>query len=173
VEATDQSPPATHALTPDDAAAVSVPAPPADEIQLLLEFLHERDVPCPVCGYNLRNLTQARCPECEQKLRLAVGVFKLQIGWLLATITPCTFSGIAAALLLIPIIFVPATGGGSAPWPALAIDAFGWLSALAGLAVFNRRWRFLARPVSTQRIWTIIMWAIHITAFILVLSLSR
>src|SRR5262245_24135568 len=27
----------------------------------------ERDVPCPLCDYNLRGLTEPRCPECGHK----------------------------------------------------------------------------------------------------------
>lgn len=38
----------------------------------LLEYLAERDVPCPGCGYNLRNLTGALCPECGKP---AISVF--------------------------------------------------------------------------------------------------
>jgi hypothetical protein len=34
------------------------------------EFLADRDVPCPACGYNLRDLSSARCPECGLALRL-------------------------------------------------------------------------------------------------------
>jgi hypothetical protein len=38
----------------------------------VIEFVRERDRPCPLCGYNLRNLTTARCPECGHRLRLLV-----------------------------------------------------------------------------------------------------
>lgn len=37
-------------------------------------FLAERDTPCPGCGYSLRGLTGTRCPECNQELRLQVGL---------------------------------------------------------------------------------------------------
>ncbi len=36
----------------------------------LAVYLAERDVPCPGCGYNLRGLTEATCPECAQQLHL-------------------------------------------------------------------------------------------------------
>jgi hypothetical protein len=37
-------------------------------------FLAEHDVPCPnpKCGFNLRGLTTATCPECKEPLSLAV-----------------------------------------------------------------------------------------------------
>ena len=53
----------------------TVPAPPAaDESAELVRFLADRDVPCPLCGYNLRGLTMPRCPECGRELRLSIGL---------------------------------------------------------------------------------------------------
>ena len=40
--------------------------------QQLTAYLHDRDVPCPACGYNLRNLLSARCPECGRDVHLGV-----------------------------------------------------------------------------------------------------
>lgn len=34
-------------------------------------YLADRDAPCPACGYNLRGLEGARCPECGAELTLA------------------------------------------------------------------------------------------------------
>ena len=46
----------------------------ADDGRMLAQFLAERDEPCPSCGYSLRGLTTATCPECRQELRLRVGL---------------------------------------------------------------------------------------------------
>lgn len=46
----------------------------ATERDDLREYLAERDVACPGCGYNLRGLTQTNCPECGRAL--SVGVLK-------------------------------------------------------------------------------------------------
>jgi hypothetical protein len=35
-----------------------------DDRELLLTYLSDRDVACPECFYNLRDNTDARCPEC-------------------------------------------------------------------------------------------------------------
>lgn len=40
----------------------------------LLAFLQSHDIPCPLCKYNLRNLTHPRCPECGRDLKLTVGL---------------------------------------------------------------------------------------------------
>ena len=44
--------------------------------RLLRLYLARRDVRCPLCGYNLRNLTSARCPECGEIIELRVGLAK-------------------------------------------------------------------------------------------------
>ena len=82
-----------------------------DTARLLLEFLGEQDAECPLCGYNLRGLTEPRCPECRQELVLTVGLREVRIVWLLVMLAPCFFSGIAAVLLLIPIILVQGAPG--------------------------------------------------------------
>src|SRR3712207_4625489 len=51
-----------------DSGAVSE----ASERELLQTFLHGRSHPCPVCGYDLRDLRTDRCPECGRGLRLTV-----------------------------------------------------------------------------------------------------
>lgn len=38
-----------------------------------VEFLRERDVPCPSCGYNLRGCAEGKCPECGRDIVLGVG----------------------------------------------------------------------------------------------------
>ncbi len=53
--------------------------------EMLRVFLAEHDAPCPACGYNLRGLTEATCPECGElspRLRL-FGVGGADCGWML------------------------------------------------------------------------------------------
>ncbi|MCZ6445519.1 MAG: hypothetical protein O6758_04970 [Planctomycetota bacterium] len=106
---------------------------PADndqsEAELLKALLAERDLPCPVCGYNLRAISSTNCPECGAKLDLRVGSTDLKLGpWLAALLViglPLGFLAGAAVLglavgivednledlmfaggLLIPVIFM-------------------------------------------------------------------
>ena len=44
------------------------------EADQLRRFLAEDDWPCPSCNYNLRGLTSDKCPECNQRLILRVGL---------------------------------------------------------------------------------------------------
>jgi hypothetical protein len=52
--------------------------PPA--ANYLHDYLREQDIPCPGCGYNLRGLTSATCPECNQALELRVTVAEAALG---------------------------------------------------------------------------------------------
>lgn len=139
---------------------------------MVVEFLRGRDVGCPLCGYNLRDLSEPRCPECRKTLTLAVSLREMRIGWLLVTVAPGLFSGIAAGLLLIPIVIVPLTEGGPPPWFILVLDAFGWLSGIAALILIRRRVAFLRLPAARQRLWALLAWAVHVGAFFLVLALA-
>ena len=132
----------------------------------LLEYLRGRDVLCPLCGYDLRDLTEPRCPECRQDLALTVGVTRLRFGWLIVTIIPSMFSGIAAGLLLIPILGMLVIVGELVPWPVVAAETFGWLSTIAALLLFHKRYLFLRQPRAAQRNWGVGAWVLHVGAFL-------
>src|SRR5262245_57156238 len=118
-------------------SVISPPTQPrdADEAALLLRFVHERDVRCPRCDYNLRNLTQPVCPECREELHLSVGLRRPTIGWLIVALSPCIFSGLATIFVTAMLIVVNISRTGRAPWQPYALATFGWLSALFGIAL--------------------------------------
>ena len=73
------------------------------EAELLQAWLSSRDVPCPVCGYNLRSIEVANCPECGAKLDLRVGSTDLRIGlWLVGVIALTVPLGFIGLLVLPP-----------------------------------------------------------------------
>ena len=141
-----------------------------DNVARLLDFLRGRDVPCPLCGYNLRDLTRPLCPECRHELLLTVGVTRPRFLWFLLAVTPCAFSGIAAGLLLIPMIVQPLMGGGPPQPQIFALDALGWLSALGGLVLVRYRFAFLRQTTNWQRMCTAAVWGIHGLAFLALLT---
>ncbi len=142
-----------------------------DETRLLVSFVRDRDVLCPLCGYNLRSLTRARCPECREELALAVSARSLRFGWFLATITPGLFSGIAAGFLLIPMVGATITRGGSVPWYIVGFDAFGWLTGIFALLLIKYRLAFLSQRLTVQRSWAALAWVVHVTAFAVLVAL--
>lgn len=146
--------------------------PHATDEAWLLAWLAGRDAPCPVCGYNLRDLPQAACPECNQTIRLTVGATRPPMGCFLLTAAPGVFSGIAAFLLAIPIIVVPLTEGGSAPWIIVGTDAFGWISGILTIVLFRHRYAFMAMSMNTQRMCVALAWIVHIVALALFIILA-
>lgn len=72
----------------------------------LLNFLHERDVNCPTCQYNLRNLTSDTCPECGEVIELRIGSTSGMRTWaLVGTISMALGAGFQVSLaLLIAIV---------------------------------------------------------------------
>ena len=130
------------------------------ETELLLAFLRERDHDCPRCGYNLRNLTQPVCPECREELVLKVGVSKLRLYWLIATLAPGMFSGIAAALfVLICLLEGPPPTSMWEPW---ALFVFLVVSGLVAFSIALRTRRFLNQSDGAQLTWALVIWGIHI-----------
>ena len=148
-----------HQPNVEATSAIAPPtAPPtvtreAGEVDLLLIWVRERDVPCPRCGYNLRNLTTPVCPECREELRLCVGAQRVRYEWLIATLAPGIFSGIAAMLLLIPIAIESFRGVGSMPWQPVVLDLFGGSARSSPPACSSRATGSCACPSRTSGPW--------------------
>ena len=142
-------------------------APGADETELLLEFLRDRDAACPACGYNLRDLTRPVCPECREALALQVGYQKPRIGPFVATIAPSIFSGICGVIMLLPIMMVSSSP--PPPLGAYLLDLFGLSSGLFGVGLFIFRQAFLRQRRASQMVWAAVTWTIHVLAFFVVL----
>jgi hypothetical protein len=69
---------------------------------LLLEWVHDRDVACPLCNYNLRGLTVPRCPECGNLLRLSVALAGADVkAWLAMATVVCGSAGMGVLFLCI------------------------------------------------------------------------
>jgi hypothetical protein len=71
---------------------------------LLRDFLSGRDVPCPNCEYNLRDLQGPLCPECGEKIMLQVGLAEPRQGLLIAGLVGLSAGAGMSGLLLIYIV---------------------------------------------------------------------
>ena len=81
-----------------------VGVPEETERAWLVEFLRDRDVPCPLCGYNLRRLDSARCPECGREIRLSVNLAEPYLrGWLTTVIALCASAGVGMIVLMVSV----------------------------------------------------------------------
>ena len=137
----------------------------AADVARLLDFLRDRNVACPHCGYDLRDLTSPTCPECRQDLHLSVGASRVRLAWFLAAIAPSMFSGIAAVFAAIPVVGTLLSGDSSL-WFFVALDGFGWASGIAGVLAMRHRIRFLRRPVRVQRLVALAVWGLHVAALL-------
>jgi hypothetical protein len=144
------------------AAVTEAGAEPArDPESMLLEFVRERDVSCPACGYNLRNLSRPVCPECREPLSLKVTHELPPIGPFVALLAPSIFSALLAVVLLsLTFIF------GGPPAEVIMAIAFGVLNAILILIIFGLRRRFVRSPRRVQIGWAGLNWLVHLTVFI-------
>ncbi len=123
------------------------------EAQLLKLLLAARDIPCPVCGYNLRAIASTNCPECGATLDLRVGSTDLKLGpWLAALLGTAIPLGFATILAVLFCYFGITKGYyDSGEWIATgSLSLLGLIEGLAlGVLVRNRK-RFWTSRVQTQ-----------------------
>jgi hypothetical protein len=73
----------------------------------LLQYLQSHEALCPACGYNLRNLTHARCPECGKEVQLTVG---LKESYLAPFVALLVALGLPAGVGVLTLIIVAKEG---------------------------------------------------------------
>lgn len=127
--------------------------PKATDAELLLAFVAERDMCCPLCGYNIRGLTAPRCPECGKALVLTVGLAEPALGMWLATLIPlCLSAGLGIVIVGISL------PRGDWPWsdsdnPVLHASAVFFIAAIPlACALLASRVAFARLSENTQTV---------------------
>ena len=153
-------------------SAETAPSSP-DNTRRLLEHLRDNDALCPVCNYNLRGLTETRCPECDHRLTLTVGVSGVRVGWFVATIAPFMSAGLAAVALGSLLVIAELAGGDPPPIVHLLM-LLGLCSGAVAALIFWKRHRFMAFPQMVQRNCAAVAWLLHAIPFagLLILMLA-
>jgi hypothetical protein len=140
-------------------AATPPGEPPAAE--LLTRFLAGRDVPCPVCRYNLRDLTGTRCPECGLELRLAIGAAGARFGLLVFALVPrLMMLGLSVAPWILSLDGPPS----ARLWGIWVVMILGPVEGLFALWLYRRRVWFLRRSRRVQWILALAAWVVNAAA---------
>jgi hypothetical protein len=107
-----------------------------DDAGRLIDFLRSRDAPCPQCGYNLRDLTSPRCPECGQLLQLSVTLVEPYLkAWIALSAVMCAGAGLGTLWLVIIVM-----EGWPGPFPGkVAVAMHIAMIPLAAIVVVKRR----------------------------------
>jgi hypothetical protein len=147
----------------------AVDEPQAD--QALAEFVRERDVACPLCGYNLRGLTSGRCPECGHGLRLSVGLTEPYLrSWVAALVASCACAGLGVLFVWVIVREGFPPRDEPALWVATVYDV---MAVPQAIALLRWRRRFLRLPRSVQRSLAALCVAGACLAFLMILVWVR
>ncbi|MBX3407199.1 MAG: hypothetical protein KF869_10580 [Phycisphaeraceae bacterium] len=155
----------------------TAPAEAARDMEAeVVAFVRGRSAPCPRCGYDLRDIERAKCPECGEALVLTVGTQRVRFGWLVLAMAPGCFSGVAAVFVAVPVavsLWQRLPLGQGAPWPVIFGDAFGFLSAASVAVMYRYRHSILSWPARRQGVFAAVVWGVHVAMFaILVTALA-
>jgi hypothetical protein len=119
----------------------------------------DRDVPCPSCGYNLRNLTGEVCPECGEALALRVNVLEPRQAASLAGLVILSAGAGLNALLLIYLIIesVQQRGSPGIWWNSfVGVNLAGLLVLGASVAIWLKFWMRIRR-LDVRRRWLLVL----------------
>ncbi|MEM7229191.1 MAG: hypothetical protein AAF432_10290 [Planctomycetota bacterium] len=134
----------------------------------LLQFVADRDVECPRCSYNLRDLQRPVCPECEEALVLRVGAERLLLLPYLITMAPHMF---CAILTLIVLCVAVVLGPPANVWQMWLFGGFAVTSGLVGIWLLERRWPFMRMSVAAQQLVAMLTWVVHGAMIVFFLAL--
>ncbi len=139
---------------------------------LLREFLAGRDVECPQCRYNLRDLTGNRCPECGDevviRLNMAEPKLAMWIAGLVGLASGAGFSGLLLVYIVIQLLIRPNFGPMDELWKFIGITFAGF--AIEGTAVYFwiRKMRWIRRlSLSLRRKLVIGCWMLSLSNVVL------
>jgi len=136
---------------------------------LLKAFLCDRDVACPQCDYNLRNLHGSRCPECGEELVLGVNLVeprqKLLIAGLIGLAAGVGFNGLLMIYLGIQML-ERHWGGGYDTF--LLVNGVGVAVEGAALGVWLYQWRRIRRaPRGVRTSLMLACWGLTLANFVI------
>ncbi len=139
--------------------------------QLLVEYLQTCSDRCPGCGYILRGLTEAKCPECGEPLVLSVEksdeTVRSYLAGLGALSAATGFNGLVLAFFLIVRLF----DGLPLNRPYLPVTSVGFVITGTALVAWIRNRRRFQRRSGKQRVTLCyITWVLLLASFAAVVA---
>lgn len=128
------------------------PAAPGERTsaELLTQFLYGRDVPCPGCRYNLRDLTGTHCPECGLELRLTVGPAQPRFGVFILALVPLFMTaGLATVFWILSLDGFPPNEF----WSVWIVMILAPLEVLSVIGLYRWRSRVLRLSAGARGGW--------------------
>ena len=122
---------------------------------LLLNYLQDRDVPCPTCAYNLRDLQTNHCPECGHSLEVTIRVNDGSMTrWIWAFASSCLSVPLGVLYSVIMILQLLQVSGSrlSIDWQLMIFTGVFFVGTLAAIFLLIRRSSFFRSSVYTQKI---------------------
>ena len=144
--------------------------PTLSDRELLQTFLRERDVACPRCEYNLRNLVGDRCPECGDELVLRVNLSEPKMAaFLTGLIGLAAGAGFSGLLILYMVIVSLLMQRGGGFWGMfLAVTATGFVVMGMGVWFWIRGRKHIRRlPQGRQWILAAGCWCLTLANLII------
>lgn len=118
-------------------------AEPSDA-SLLTAFLAGRNVACPQCGYNLRDLAGGRCPECGEALILRVNLVEPRQAAVITGLVALS-SGLGLNGLLLIFGLIMELRHPSNEWAFFVVNTVGAIAEGLALFLWLRHWKALRR----------------------------
>ncbi len=158
----------------DNATAEPAPAPAASPEAPLFAYLASHDAPCPICGYNLRQLTRDVCPECGQRFHLSIGATRPPFAAFLMFLMPPLMVGGASLVMLaiLAVLFARHQLGRGMPKVVWVLIALGLLDLVLAYFLYRRRVWFLRRPRTQRYACVAASWLVQIAAIALSLTFA-
>lgn len=150
----------------------TVAYPPATDGDLLVRFLERHEVSCPACGYDLRGVRDARCPECAAELALTVASNKDGVVHVAAT--PPKLEAAARAAVRATRRTVAASRDAFAEHHtrSATLDAFAQIGLIVGITIHAAVavWCVIAWRPATIALGVVMLLVVAVSAVLLRLS---
>ena len=144
----------------------------AEDAKLLIQFVAGRDMPCPRCDYNLRDLITDRCPECGDQLMLKVNRVEPRQGPLIAGLVGLSAgAGMGGMMLIFAVVMILHQGRiDRSDWSFIEVNSGGFVIEGVAVLLWLGRWKRLGqKPLYQQKRLALGCWlltAVYLVAFI-------